>query len=223
MTKRIAASFLMGATMMAGAAEAKTETPKWSPQSGDVIQFDVLRQGKPFGSHTVSFDRDAHGRLIARSKVDLKAGLGPITLFRYNLDATEVWQNGELVSLEGRVNDDGEKGQVEAEREGKMLDVNGTEFQGDVDGKILPSSHWNFAQTRASELLSTEDGEILKVSVSDQGIETIEAAGEPIQATKYLMDSDIDVTLWYDETGRWVKLAFTARGQNIEYVLTNSY
>ena len=118
---------------------------------------------------------------------------------------------------------DGEKGQVEAEREGKLLEVNGTEFQGDVNGKILPSSHWNFAQTRASELLSTEDGEILKVSVSDQGTETIEAAGRPVQATKYLMDSDIDVTLWYDESGRWVKLAFTARGQNIEYVLTNAY
>ena len=121
------------------------------------------------------------------------------------------------------MNDDGEKGQVEAEREGKLLEVNGTEFQGDVDGKILPSSHWNFAQTQASELLSTEDGEILKVSVSDQGTETIEAAGQPVQTTRYLMDSDIDVTLWYDDAGRWMKLAFTARGQNIEYVLTNSY
>ncbi|RAN37089.1 DUF6134 family protein [Hyphomonas pacifica] len=222
MITRIGAG-LLSVAMLASTAQAKTETPRWSPQAGDVIQFDVLRKGKPFGTHTVSFDRDAEGRLIARSQVELKAGLGPITVFRYNLDATEVWQDGELVSLDGRVDDDGEKGQVEAEREGALLEVNGTEFQGEVDGKILPSSHWNFAQTQASELLSTEDGEILKVSVSDQGTETIEAAGQPVQTTRYLMDSDIDVTLWYDDAGRWMKLAFTARGQNIEYVLTNSY
>ena len=55
------------------------------------------------------------------------------------------------------------------------------------------------------------------------GQETIVAAGKEVEATRFLLDSDIDVTLWYDEAGRWLKLAFEARGQDIEYVLTKPY
>ncbi|MFT5931594.1 MAG: hypothetical protein ACI93G_000674, partial [Hyphomonas sp.] len=30
-----------------------TPTPAWSPKDGDEIRFQVLREGKPFGTHTV--------------------------------------------------------------------------------------------------------------------------------------------------------------------------
>ncbi len=216
-------TLLLTASLWAHAAQAKTEPPRWAPEAGDVIAFDVLRKGKPFGTHTVTFGQDDQGRLVARTEVDLEAGLGPITLFRYELDATEVWQDGRLVALTGQVDDDGTEGQVEAVRRGDALEVDGTQFQGEVEGRGLPSSHWNFAQTNASRLLSTEDGEILQVAVTDQGMETIQAGGARVEATRYLMESDIDVTLWYDEAGRWVKLSFEARGQEIEYVLSEPY
>jgi len=221
--KRVFAVLLASTVLVATPAAAKNSDGAWTPEPGDVIEFDVLRKGKPFGSHSVTFGEDSDGRLTARTDVLLKAGLGPITVFKYELDATEVWQDGQLVSLNGEVNDDGKEGKVTATRTGSELDVDGTEFDGQVTASIIPSSHWNFAATQATELLSTEDGEILDVSVSEQGKETIIAAGEEVEATRYLLDSDIDVTLWYDEAGRWLKLAFEARGQNIEYVLAKPY
>ncbi len=221
--KRTLAVLFASTAMIASPAAAKNSGGAWTPEPGDVIEFDVLRKGKPFGSHSVTFGEDSNGRLTARTDVLLKAGLGPITVFKYELDATEVWQNGQLVSLNGEVNDDGKEGQVTATRAGNELDVDGTQFDGRVTASIIPSSHWNFAATKATELLSTEDGEILDVSVSEQGKEVIVAAGEEVEAARYLLDSDIDVTLWYDEAGRWLKLAFEARGQDIEYVLTKPY
>ncbi|HBF91334.1 MAG TPA: hypothetical protein DDX09_09195 [Hyphomonas atlantica] len=221
--KRTLAVLFASTAMIASPAAAKNSGGAWTPEPGDVIEFDVLRKGKPFGSHSVTFGEDSNGRLTARTDVLLKAGLGPITVFKYELDATEVWQNGQLVSLNGEVNDDGKEGQVTATRAGNELNVDGTQFEGRVATSIIPSSHWNFAATQATELLSTEDGEILDVSVSEQGKEVIVAAGEEVEATRYLLDSDIDVTLWYDEAGRWLKLAFEARGQDIEYVLTKPY
>lgn len=221
--KRVFAVLLASTALVASPAAANNSGGAWTPEPGDVIEFDVLRKGKPFGSHSVTFGEDSDGRLTARTDVLLKAGLGPITVFKYELDATEVWQDGQLVSLNGEVNDDGKEGKVTATRTGTELDVDGTEFDGQVTASIIPSSHWNFAATQATELLSTEDGEILDVSVSEQGKETIIAAGEEVEATRYLLDSDIDVTLWYDEAGRWLKLAFEARGQNIEYVLAKPY
>ena len=197
--------------------------PAWNPSPGDVIAFDVLRQGSSFGRHVVRFSETSDGSLEVEVDVDLKAGLGPITLFRYELDATEIWKDGKLVALEGRVNDDGTRETVRATSKGNSLVVDGDGYNGEVAPDILPASHWNVAQTRAQHLLSSENGELIEVSVQPLGRETIEAGGRSVAANKYLMDSDIDVTIWYDDAGRWLKLAFEARGQSIEYVLEEPY
>jgi len=206
-----------------GAGSGLADVPRWEPAPGDTIRFNVLRKGQPFGSHEVRFDETEDGSLVARTEVSLRAGLGPITVYRYELTARETWRDGVLVALEGELNDDGKSGRVEADAEGDRLVVDGTEFSGEVELGILPSSHWNVLQTQAGRILSTEDGEIIEIAVSPKGRETIEVAGEEVEAIRYLMDSDIDVDLWYDDAGRWVKLAFTARGQDIEYVLDQSY
>ncbi len=204
-------------------ALAEPAAKGWQPQSGDVIRFNVLREGKPFGSHAVQFETTAEEKLIVRTEVSLKAGLGPVTLFRYSLDATETWLNGTLMEVAGKVNDDGKKRSVTARREGGALKVTGSDFTGTAPAGIIPASHWNFEQTEAARLLSTEDGEILTVKVARLGRERISAGGSTIEAERFRLDSALDVDLWYDDTGRWVKLAFVARGQQIEYVLDSLY
>lgn len=195
----------------------------WQPSAGDVISFQVLRQGNPFGSHEVRFDVADDGDLLVETEVCLRAGLGPITLFRYGLETEERWENGQLISLTGDVNDDGDRESVIASAIDGALVVEGDGFEGALDLGILPASHWNVAQTEAENLLSSENGEVLDVTVIPEGRETISVAGQPIEANRFLMDSEIDVTLWYDDAGRWVKLAFEARGQSIEYVLKDLY
>ena len=204
-------------------AAPSVRLPTWTPKDGDEIIFQVLRKGQPFGTHTVSFDIAPDGTLKATTGVHLKAGLGPITLFHYALSATETWQDGQLVALNGVVNDNGNDGSVSAARVGNWLDVTGTEYTGEVPIGILPSSHWNVAQSQARQLLSTGDGEVIKVEVLDKGPDTVRAGGRTVEAHRFTMDSAIDVDLWYDAQGRWVKLAFETRGQNIEYVLTKPY
>ncbi len=195
----------------------------WQPKAGDVIHFDVQRNGTDFGSHIVSFEAGAPGQMRAIVDVDLKAGIGPITLYRYALDVEEVWQDGYVQSVEGRVNKDGTRKSVFAQRRGSALSVEGTDFRGELPGDIIPASHWNIAQMQADSILSTESGEVLDITVSALGREQVGAGGTVVDARKFLMDSDIDVTLWYDDQARWVKLAFEARGQNIEYVLRKLY
>jgi hypothetical protein len=207
----------------ASTASPTSSAPVWTPKDGDEISFKVLRKGKPFGTHSVSFDVAADGTLTATTDVRLKAGLGPITVFNYELDATETWKDGQLVGLAGAVDDDGKDRSVRASRDGEALEVKGTDYSGAVPLGILPSSHWNVAQMRATQLLSTEDGELIKINVVEKGNETVMVDGQPVDARRYLMDSDIDVDLWYDAQGRWVKLAFEVRGQQIEYALTRFY
>ncbi len=223
------ASFLLlaaaaGAPALADPGPVSPAIPGgWAPKAGDAIVFNVLRKGQPFGTHTVRFEPAPEGGLVARTIVNLKAGLGPVTLYRYDLDASEMWKAGELVGLAGKVNDDGKRGSVSAEIAGDDLTINGTAFKGKAPEGAVPASHWNYAQTKTGQLLSTEDGEIIDVKVTRKGRENVKAGGQTIAANRYGLDSDIDVDLWYDDFGRWVKLAFSARGQDIEYVLANTY
>lgn len=195
----------------------------WKPKPGDEIRFNVLRKGNPFGSHAVTFENGPDNTLIAKTEIDLKAGLGPLTVFRYDHSSSETWRNGELVAVEGEVNDDGKKHSMKATLKGDAMDVQGTVFIGEAPADIIPASHWNYAQTQTSQLLSTEDGEIYNVAVTPKGRETIEAGGQTIEANRYFLQSNLNVDLWYDDEGRWVKLAFEARGQQIEYVLDRMY
>jgi hypothetical protein len=204
-------------------AVAEAPAKLWQPKSGDVISFKVLRDGEAFGSHAVRFSKSADGTLVATTAVSLKAGLGPVTVFRYKLDATETWINGKLVEVSGKVNDNGKKRTVAAKRDGETLKVKGTDFSGAAPAGVVPASHWNFLQTQSKSLLSTEDGEIIKVKISSLGREKIKAGGATLEANRYRLDAAMDVDLWYDDEGRWVKLSFEARGQTIDYILDRMY
>lgn len=204
-------------------ADSAPAPDPWTPSAGDQISFEVLRKGKPFGDHVLSFDTAEDGTLQVTTDVDLKAGLGPITVFRYSLDSTETWQDGKLVSLSGQTNDDGDKTRVTAELDGDALSVDGTAYSGDAPTDIIPSSHWNIKQMYGDVMLSTEDGELLDITVEQIGRENVSIGDQSIPADHYRLTSDITVDLWYDDAGRWVKLAFEARGQTIEYRLRQLY
>lgn len=222
---------------LAGIAAADSGTPDsraglvreqapepWSPEIGDEIRFDVFRQGdKKFGSHIVRFSSGPEGQLVVTSDVDLKAGLGPITLFRYSLDSVETWEDNRLVALEGQTNDDGDRKRVSAVANGNSLEVSGTGFNGEAPIGIIPSSHWNIQQVFSDAILSTENGELLETSVTKIGPDIIQINGEAVSTTHYRLVSDLTVDLWYDEQNRWVQLSFEARDQKIDYRLSRLY
>ena len=226
MFKVIVSSVAAIAFATATSAESTIERyveAEWRPYDGAKIAFDVLRKGKPFGKHTVAFNQTADGTLKVTTDVDLKVKIGPFTAFRYELDSVETWQDGQLVELSGRTNDDGDKTSVQATLDEAALRVEGSAFKGRVSPNIIPSSHWNINQVRSSEMLSTEDGSVLNMTIVPKGRETLKIAGQEIAANRYLLDSDIDIDLWYDDDGRWLRLTFEARGQTIEYRLSELY
>ena len=204
-------------------AELTSVPAPWVATDGAVIDFTVLRKGKPFGTHILSFDRADDGRLTVTTDVDLKVKFGPITAFRYRLDSVEEWTDGQLTSLNGTSNSDGRKGEVRAEVSDGSLIVESTKFDGVLPVTMIPSSHWNRLQVYQDRMLSTETGEVLDIEVETVGPDIVDVNGQEIEATHYRLKSDLIVDLWYDNQSRWVKLAFQVRGQDIEYVLNELY
>lgn len=226
--RRLALLGLLGAVIAFNAHTEETAeqialpTP-WVANDGDVIDFTVLRKGKPFGRHMLTFDRTDNGQLTVTTDVDLQVKFGPITAFKYRLDSVEKWVDGQLTSLSGVSNSDGRKGKVSATSTANALIVDSTEFDGKLPLTTIPSSHWNRLQVYQDQMLSTETGEVLDIDVEIVGDDVVNVAGEAIPATHYRLKSDLTVDLWYDTQSRWVKLAFEVRGQDIEYVLNALY
>ncbi len=191
----------------------------WQPSDGDKLAFDVLRDGGEFGTHVVSFSK-AGDALTVKTAVELKAGLGPITLFEYMHDVTEKYVAGRLTWVGSRTKNAGKWKTLSAQAADGGLRVIAEKFKGMLNGTVIPSTHWNDAEMRQSTMFSTETGEMLPIKVKDRGMETVTiGTGASIDARRFDVDSDIDASFWYDAQGRWVKCAFETQGSKIDYVL----
>lgn len=181
------------------------------------IVFDVYRNDTPFGEHAVRFDQTAGGDLRVEIDIELEAGFGPITVFRYEHEAEEIWSDGRLARLQAATLKDGDWNRVDVERAGPDTLVSGSVER----GYLPPSSHWRGYAAGTGEILNTETGDAMAVEIEDLGMDTVETAAGPVEARHIRMSGTLTVDLWYDADGRWVGCEFEARGQTIRYVLRN--
>ena len=72
-----------------------------------------------------------------------------------------------------------------------------------------------------SQLLDTQKGRLLEVTIEPQGEEQILADGERFSATRYRMSGDLRLDLWYGPDGQWSRIAFDAKGSEVVYRLTS--
>lgn len=205
------------------AASVSGVLPAWRPDGATAIRFKVLRKGRPFGQHTTSFVPNGAGGFTATNDIDLIAKIGPITAYRYTHDSVERWNADGLVGFESTTRKEGNDLEARAERKNGKLFVEGTNYTGTYDAAILPVNHWNIRQLDSDGMLSTEGGQLIPNEAENLGRETLTIAGEPVEATKFKLKSELTIFLWYDDQGRWVKLSFDARGQTIDYVLEELY
>lgn len=203
--------------------QAEQTVPVWFPEEGAQIDFEVLRKGKPFGRHVLTFSPQEDGTLQVENDIELTAKIGPFTAYKYRHTSTETWSGGRLTALEGETRKDGDDLMMTANVREDELFVEGSNYTGRAPADIIPSSHWHSTEVFSDEILSSEGGQLLDVQTENMGTDTVTVAGEDIETTKFKLVSDLTVYLWYDTEGRWVKCAFEARGQTIEYILQALY
>ena len=181
------------------------------------LNFKVLRDGAPIGHHSIAFNQ-VGDELHVDVAIDLEVNFAFITLFRYEHRAKEVWRDGRLVSLESRTDDDGKRYTVSAKSTPEGLVVEGTEGRYLAPAEILPTTYWRPETVEQDVLLDTQRGGLLTVSATPKGTEVVKTAKTPLPAQRFALEGDLEVDLWYDPTGDWMKIAFSVRGSEINYV-----
>lgn len=190
----------------------------WRPSDGDRLEFDVLRDGGAFGTHTVVFTKTG-ASMTVKSDIALRVSLGPLTFFEYLHDVTERYVGDKLVWVGSRTKNEGKWKTLSAQANAAGLKVTGDAFEGILAGVVIPSTHWNPDEMKQPAMFSTETGEMLPMKVKDRGLERVKVGKAVVDARRYDVASEIDASFWYDAEGRWVKCAFEAQGSKIEYVL----
>ena len=216
------AALIVGRLIM-GAAAAFALTTQTSASSSippaGLQEFAIHRDGSPIGSYRATFVV-AGERLLVEVDITVEINLAFITVYRFEHKRREVWQNGQLIELETRIDDDGAESHVLAHAGAEGLEVDGPAGRIVVPRDIVPSGYWNAATVGQTRLLDSEDGVILNIQISGGELETIAAGEREIRARHYRITGDLEKDVWYDEAGVWVGLSFSARdGSKIEYIL----
>ena len=177
---------------------------------GHVVEYRVTRDGAPIGSYTVTVHTEGD-RVTVSSAVRIEVAFGFITLYRYALDAREVWRAGRLVSFDSTTDDDGERHAVRAVAEAGVIEITADGERWTAPPSVAPSSLWHRDLVDNATLLGVEDGDRLEVVVHWAGPEIVSVAGRPVRATRYIVSGDVERELWYGTDGVLVRLRLIAR------------
>jgi hypothetical protein len=182
-------------------------------------EFQVIGNGRPIGSHIVEVARAGDG-VTTRVAVDFAGRIGPVR-FTYAHRCTENWRGETLIGLDCTDTFGRRSERVTAKREGRTLTVQGPKFAGVIDPAIPPGSWWRKDSLATGQVLDTRSGAQIALKVRRLGEEVVQAGGAAVRATRYEVRGSTHADVWYDTSGRWVKMAFRARGVSFEYRLTS--
>lgn len=188
-------------------------------QPSETRDFEVLRNGDPIGHHRVTIRRDGDETHVSVD-IQLRVTFGPLTLYRYIHAAEETWRGDRLMRLASTTDNDGTAERLLAVADGDGLSVTGSRFAGRLPAETMPSSYWRSDFVLRRPIMDSQNGRVLDLETRALGVDTASLQRDEIPGQRYRLTGDIDLTLWYDSAGRWVRAAFPARdGSQIDYRL----
>jgi hypothetical protein len=170
------------------------------------IDFEVLLDGRPVGTHRFDITRIADGSQQVRSVASFDVKVLGFVAYRYRHQATESWSEGCLTRIQSSTDDNGRKSQVAMSPE-----------------RCLSSyAYWDPVRLRQQqELLNPQTGQIDAVKIERLTDERLQVRGISLSAERYRLRSDkLTIDLWYSPQGEWLQLETTAgAGRKLRYRL----
>jgi len=212
-----------------GAASAQTQselqaipTSKASGLYVSEATYRIERKGKTVGKHTVKVWPAASNTgddFSVSVESNIRITVLKVPVFRLKFKSAEQWKNGTLQSISATTQQNDETTTVSATKNetGYTLKNNGETTQ--TSTPIFTSNHWHAGVIGSDQIFNTLTGNLNKVEIASQGVETLDLPGGKKQATKFRYSGELQIDAWYGEDGRWLQLAFKGSdGSEIKYI-----
>jgi len=184
------------------------------------VEFDIARKGDIVGHHRISF-RQKGDTLVVHSELKIEVKVLSLTVYRYQQTREEIWRGGELIALTSRADDDGTPHDIKGQAGPDGLVMSSGKDRWTLPPDSVPASFWNVSMvTEKGPLVDSLTGRILHIWIVKLGQEKIRAGGRDIVTTHYRLEAKRPREVWYDASGRLVKMRAIARdGSAAEWVL----
>lgn len=169
--------------------------------------FVVTRQG---AQNTVEINADFDVKILF------------INAYSYDHDNREIWKDGCLQQIESETDDNGDLLKVVGENvtDGFTIITNAGMPRTIGSPCVRSFAYWNPVFLESSQLLNSQTGEIVDVTITGQGEDTLMIDGQPVPSTRYEIEMDEGpITLWYTrDSSQWLGLqAATEGGRMLRY------
>lgn len=182
------------------------------------MPFSVRRGDAFIGEHVLTFTRMGERiEVLIEAAFEIKVAF--FTAWRYSHENREVWENGRLISLDSRTDDDGNRLSVTARATAAGLEVDGRDGRFVAPSDTLSTSWWNVGVVGRNQALDTQNGVLRSYAVSPGAWEQVTAGGRRIRARRHTLSGDINLQIWYSDLDQWVKMHFDGRGESVDYRL----
>jgi hypothetical protein len=177
--------------------------------SSETLRFAIMRNGDQIGTHTVEINRGPK-EISVNMATDLAVKVMFITAYHLQYTTTEKWVGGKLVALNAESDDNGTKHKVSATLKANGLEVEADGKTSTVDKNIFPATLWNHEVVKHSQVLDPKDGEVVPITVTDQGMDDLTIDERTVKAHHYVLKGKFPQDVWYDEKGRLVQSSLVA-------------
>jgi hypothetical protein len=193
------------ALLLATTAEAQTR--QWP--------FEVRLDDTPIGEHRFELTGSpADGTLKSDAAFTVRV-LG-IPVYRYRHSATERWRDGCLEALQASTDDNGDKSQVDARKEGAALriDPGAGKAAESAAGCVMSFAYWNPAIRQQPRLLNAQTGALEPVKIERLGTGSVTVRGQAVPAVRWRLSGPKQpIELWEAAAdGAWIGLDSTVSG-----------
>jgi hypothetical protein len=176
-----------------------------SPAAAETMRFEIARNGDPIGTSTIEINRNGDD-VTVRTATHVDVNVLFFTAYRFGQMTTEHWNNGHLVNLDSTTDNNGTRHKVAVRLNGDQLQLTADGKVSRLDNDIVPSTLWNPEFLRHSEMLDVGDGKVMHVSVTDEGVDTLDLGDDQVRAHHYTLKARYTQGLWYDDDGRLVQM-----------------
>ena len=186
-----------------------------------LIEFDIYRNNKNIGKHVFSFVKSGD-QLIVSSEINFEIKKLGVTLYKYHVEGTEVYEKGNLIKFNSNTLQNKKSKYVNLDLKDNDFIIDGSSFKGKVPNDYILGTWWNHSIVKADAQISAVSGRIIKQKVTFLGKETLTIKGKSINALHFNFSSTdqnlkknkkLNTDVWYDEKNlNWIKASFNKKG-----------
>jgi Family of unknown function (DUF6134) len=183
-------------------------------------RFALLYEGDKVGTHTLR-SLPAFDQINITTDVEITVKRFFVTVFSYRHHSEESWRSGRLTALHSETTEGGKTFGVTGAAGSAGFRVVGNEGPFVAPAAALTSNClWTPVMLRQETVIDAQHGGVIGLSVTRLADEQIVVRGRSMATTRFrIITPDLAGTLWYDNSGQWVRGEVERYGATLEYRL----